>query len=66
MEIQNKKLDEGVFMQERQEVLGQWPTGKDVALIIRNGSRRNVSFPRSFWRPRKRGGRSFSRVPACR
>ena len=25
MEIQNKKLDEGVFMQERQEVLGQWP-----------------------------------------
>ena len=32
MEIQNKKLDEGVFMQERQEVLGQWPTGKDVDL----------------------------------
>ena len=32
MEIQNKKLDEGVFMQERQEVLCQWPTGKDVDL----------------------------------
>ena len=32
MEIQNKKLDEGVFMRERQEVLGQWPTGKDVDL----------------------------------
>ena len=32
MEIQNKKLDEGVFMQERQEVLSQWPTGKDVDL----------------------------------
>ena len=27
MEIQNQKLDEGVFMQERQEVLGHWPAG---------------------------------------
>ena len=32
MELQNKKLDEGAFLQERQEVLQQWPTGKDVDL----------------------------------
>lgn len=70
MEIQNKKLDEGVFMQERQEVLGQWPTGKDVDLQEAADYQKRLSperiFPRSFWRPRKRGGRSFSRVPACR
>lgn len=30
MEIRNKKLDEGLFNQIRQEVLEQWPTGKEV------------------------------------
>ena len=32
MEIRNKKLTEAEFFQERQEVLKQWPTGKDVDL----------------------------------
>ncbi len=32
MDIQNKRIPEGEFMQLRQEVLAQWPTGKDVDL----------------------------------
>ena len=32
MEIQNKKLSDEVFFKEREEVLTQWPTGKDVNL----------------------------------
>ena len=32
MDIQNKKIPEGVFQQMRQEVLTQWPTGRDVDL----------------------------------
>ena len=32
MDIQNKKIPEDVFHQMRQEVLTQWPTGKDVDL----------------------------------
>ncbi len=32
MDIQNKKLSNDVFYKERQEVLTQWPTGKDVDL----------------------------------
>ena len=32
MDIQNKKIPEGEFMALRQEVLAQWPTGKDVDL----------------------------------
>ena len=32
MDIQNKKIPEGIFQQMRQEVLTQWPTGKDVDL----------------------------------
>lgn len=30
MELQNKKLPEDVFFAEREEVLQQWPTGKEV------------------------------------
>ncbi|MGE4283850.1 MAG: methylaspartate mutase subunit E [Clostridia bacterium] len=30
MNLKNKKLDEGIFKQIQQEVLQQWPTGKDV------------------------------------
>lgn len=30
MELRNKKLDEGAFFAERDEVLRQWPTGKAV------------------------------------
>lgn len=32
MEIQNKRIPEGEFMSQREEVLNQWPTGKDVDL----------------------------------
>ena len=32
MEIQNKRLPEGEFQKLRQEVLSQWPTGKEVNL----------------------------------
>ena len=32
MDIQNKKIPEGEFQKLRQEVLTQWPTGKDVDL----------------------------------
>ena len=32
MDIQNKRIPEGEFMAQRQEVLAQWPTGKDVNL----------------------------------
>jgi len=32
MDIQNKRISEGEFQQLRQEVLAQWPTGKDVDL----------------------------------
>ena len=32
MDIQNKRISEGEFKQLRQEVLNQWPTGKDVDL----------------------------------
>lgn len=32
MEIRNRKLPEGEFMAMRQEVLQQWPTGRDVDL----------------------------------
>ena len=32
MDIQNKRIPEGEFQKLRQEVLTQWPTGKDVDL----------------------------------
>ena len=32
MDIQNKRIPEGEFMKLRQEILTQWPTGKDVDL----------------------------------
>ena len=32
MELRNKKLEEGAFFAEREEVLGQWSTGKAVNL----------------------------------
>ncbi len=32
MDIQNKRLDNDQFYKQRQEVLAQWPTGKDVDL----------------------------------
>ena len=32
MDIQNKRISEAEFFEERQQVLAQWPTGKDVDL----------------------------------
>ena len=32
MELQNKRIPDDVFHKLRQEVLTQWPTGKDVDL----------------------------------
>ena len=32
MDIQNKRISEAEFMALRQEVLAQWPTGRDVDL----------------------------------
>ena len=32
MDIQNKRLNDEEFSKLRQEVLAQWPTGKDVDL----------------------------------
>lgn len=32
MKVQNKKIPLGEFMEEREEVLATWPTGKDVDL----------------------------------
>ncbi len=32
MQVSNKKIDEEEFLKERQEVLSQWPTGKEVDL----------------------------------
>lgn len=32
MEIQNKRIEDGAFQQIRREVLGQWPTGREVDL----------------------------------
>ncbi len=47
MEIQNRKIPEGEFMAMRQEVLQQWPTGRDVdlteAAVIRSSRRQSRS-----------------------
>jgi len=32
MELMNKKLSDNDFYNQREEILGQWPTGKDVSL----------------------------------
>ena len=32
MDIQNKRISDGEFARLRQEVLAQWPTGKNVEL----------------------------------
>ena len=32
MEVSNKKLSDKEFLKEREEVLAQWPTGKEVDL----------------------------------
>jgi len=50
MEInaKNKKLDEGVFWKERQEVLSMWPTGKEVDLDEAVKYQKSLSDKRRF------------------
>ena len=48
MDIQNKKIPEGEFMQQRQEVLTQWPTGKDVNLEEAIAYHKSMPVNRSF------------------
>ena len=48
MDIQNKKIPEGEFMQQRQEVLTQWPTGKDVNLEEAVAYHKSMPASRSF------------------
>ena len=48
MDIQNKKIPEDVFHQMRQEVLTQWPTGKDVDLQEAFEYHKNMPESRKF------------------
>ncbi len=48
MDIQNKKLSDDVFYKERQEVLTQWPTGKDVDLEEAIAYHKAMPVSRSF------------------
>jgi len=48
MDIQNKKLSNDVFYKERQEVLTQWPTGKDVDLEEAIAYHKAMPVSRSF------------------
>ena len=48
MEIQNKKLSDEVFYKEREEVLKQWPTGKDVDLEEAVAYQKSLSESRRF------------------
>ena len=57
MEIQNKRIPDAEFEALRQEVLTQWPTGKDVnleeAIAYHKAMPEYRSFPRS-WSPLRR------------
>ena len=48
MDIQNKRICEGEFARLRQEVLAQWPTGKDVDLEEAIAYHKAMSEERSF------------------
>ena len=48
MDIQNKRIPEGEFMAMRQEVLTQWPTGKDVNLEEAVAYHKSMSVSRNF------------------
>ena len=48
MDIQNKRIPEGEFMQLRQEVLAQWPTGKDVDLAEAVAYHKSMPVSRKF------------------
>ena len=48
MDIQNKRIPEGEFMGMRQEVLTQWPTGKDVNLEEAVAYHKSMPISRNF------------------
>ena len=48
MEIQNKRISDGEFARLRQEVLTQWPTGKEVNLEEAGAYHKNLSASRNF------------------
>jgi len=48
MDIQNKRIPDGEFAQLRQEVLAQWPTGKDVDLEEAVAYQKSIPFERRF------------------
>ena len=48
MDIQNKRIPEGEFMALRQEVLAQWPTGKDVNLEEAAAYHKSMPASRNF------------------
>ena len=48
MDIQNKRIPEGEFMAMRQEVLTQWPTGKDVNLEEAVAYHKSMPISRNF------------------
>ena len=48
MDIQNKRIPEGEFMAMRQEVLTQWPTGKDVNLEEAVAYHKSMPVSRNF------------------
>ncbi len=62
MDIQNKRLSDGEFAQLRQEVLKQWPTGKDVDLEEAAAYHKAMPASRNFSRKllsAKRDGRTL-------
>ena len=48
MDIQNKRISEGEFSKLRQEVLAQWPTGKDVNLEEAVAYQKSIPAERRF------------------
>jgi len=62
MDIQNKRIPEGEFMTMRQEVLTQWPTGKEVNLEEAVAYHKSMPVSRNFSRKlleAKRDGRTL-------
>ncbi len=62
MDIQNKRIPEGEFMAMRQEVLTQWPTGKDVDLQEAVAYHKSMPVSRNFSKKlldAKRDGRTL-------
>ena len=48
MDIQNKRISDGEFARLRQEVLAQWPTGRDVDLEEAAAYHKNMPVSRNF------------------